>query len=537
MFITLTVLLVTLAVISLFLHSLWRHYSALRSIPGRKIPGMASISLVTCMLQDQFLMAHPRIGKRILDKYCRRNLCSDNNENEEEDEEEKRTTTYPEYPGICRHTIGDTHWFLSADPEVMRQVLLSKFSHFDKVPWVRDELNRLPNVFTSMVNEHWHRLRKLISPAFSDKSLYAIFETSMQSQADVLVEKWMREVEAAGERGALVNVSDDMAYYAMDVITSAGFGEDVRAVKGDQKGGIDGRKLTRYALDIHFRATHIFFTIPPRLLEIIVELPIPGFLAERKLMNTYYMNYLHDMIRRKKQGNVEEMANLVREMVNTEIDGQKLTDKELVGNANVMYTAGAETTKNALSWCMHFISALPHVQKKLQQEVDDVMQRYDGKITVDAFENEFRYLRAVIHETLRLKTPGHQLLRRATRTTTLRGCNGVKYNIPDNSFVVLHLHTLYRDRKLFGDNADRFDPERWFHISDRQRNSIFFPFSMGKRFCVGRKFAEMEMILVVAKLVHTFRFQTTVDKIEDLDDVVELTLKAKNPIKIIAFKR
>lgn len=62
-------------------------------------------------------------------------------------------------------------------------------------------------------------------------------------------------------------------------------------------------------------------------------------------------------------------------------------------------------------------------------------------------------------------------------------------------------------------NPDQFLPERW--LNDGEKSScrgsdagvnIVVPFGIGKRQCPGRRFVEMELILILAKVKQKFRF-------------------------------
>ena len=47
-----------------------------------------------------------------------------------------------------------------------------------------------------------------------------------------------------------------------------------------------------------------------------------------------------------------------------------LTDEEVVGNAILFMLGGYETTASALSYITYLLALHPHVQERLQQEID-----------------------------------------------------------------------------------------------------------------------------------------------------------------------
>jgi cytochrome P450 len=59
---------------------------------------------------------------------------------------------------------------------------------------------------------------------------------------------------------------------------------------------------------------------------------------------------------------------------------------------------------------------------------------------------------------------------------------------------------------IWGSDAEQFRPERWDNIKDVP-NTHFLTFQHGPRACIGRKFAEVEMRVLIAVLVGNFEFK------------------------------
>ncbi len=49
---------------------------------------------------------------------------------------------------------------------------------------------------------------------------------------------------------------------------------------------------------------------------------------------------------------------------------KRLTDEDIVGNVVTFILAGYETTANALTYTSYLLALNPHVQERLQQEID-----------------------------------------------------------------------------------------------------------------------------------------------------------------------
>lgn len=84
------------------------------------------------------------------------------------------------------------------------------------------------------------------------------------------------------------------------------------------------------------------------------------------------------------------------------------------------------------------------------------------------------------------------------------------------------------------DNATEYKPERWlnesgeFDLSQCVGSSIVLPFGCGKRICPGKKYTEMELMILVIKLVRSFKIQYK----SEFDRQFEFVLAPKAPVNV-----
>ena len=62
--------------------------------------------------------------------------------------------------------------------------------------------------------------------------------------------------------------------------------------------------------------------------------------------------------------------------------------------------------------------------------------------------------------------------------------------------------TMFRDKELFGADADEFKPERWFGLSPSWN---FMPFGGGPRVCPARNMATVEASYCIARFARCFK--------------------------------
>ena len=105
---------------------------------------------------------------------------------------------------------------------------------------------------------------------------------------------------------------------------------------------------------------------------------------------------------------------------------------------------------------------------------------------------KFRYLTKVINETLRLwPVVANGSFRKLAHDDVVAclHCTGVggQVKLPKGTVVQAPHWSIHRSKKLWGDDAELFRPDR------KWKPRAFMPFTLPPRDCMGRNFAMMEM--------------------------------------------
>jgi cytochrome P450 len=81
--------------------------------------------------------------------------------------------------------------------------------------------------------------------------------------------------------------------------------------------------------------------------------------------------------------------------------------------------------------------------------------------------------------------------------------------IPEGTAVNVPPYTMHRDPRYFSPDPDRFMPERWLAGDDDPtfvvNQNAFIPFSTGPANCIGKNVAMLEMRMVLAYAIQTFK--------------------------------
>ncbi|NXO45980.1 CP24A protein, partial [Locustella ochotensis] len=187
--------------------------------------------------------------------------------------------------------------------------------------------------------------------------------------------------------------------------------------------------------------------------------------------------------------------------------GGHLSRKELYAAIAELQIAGVETTANSLLWALYNLSRNPHVQQKLFQEI----QRVLGAQKSPSAESlrDMPYLKACLKESMRASPEAAAVS--PPRIWLLGGsgwiCGVILCLALLQTVLMINSHALGCSEEYFRGWAE-FRPERWL-----QKGSIHpfshVPFGIGKRMCVGRRVAELQLHLALCWLIRKYRVVAT----------------------------
>ncbi|KQW76848.1 cytochrome [Devosia sp. Root413D1] len=177
-----------------------------------------------------------------------------------------------------------------------------------------------------------------------------------------------------------------------------------------------------------------------------------------------FMDYVREMIAERRR---QPREDLLTHMLTTEVDGEKLTDDEVISTTILLLNAGHEATVHTTG---------NGVKAILESGLDP------KALFADADQTE-----ATVEECIRFDAPLHMFTRYALQDVTLD--NGLSFK--QGETIGLMLGAANRDPARFAE-ANRFDPFR--------KDGANVSFGAGIHFCIGAPLARIELQVAMQTL-------------------------------------
>lgn len=245
---------------------------------------------------------------------------------------------------------------------------------------------------------------------------------------------------------------------------------------------------------------------------------------------------------------------------------QSLTHEEIIGNAFVFILAGHETAANTIHFSLLYLALNWASQKCVHEDIDAIfgnrpVAEWDYDHDVPKLFGSL--IGAVMNEELRLIAPVVNIPK-----TTLKGqpqpltLNGRRVMVPGNCLINLNTCATHRNPKYWpagpkgpryppGNDWEQFKPERWLldplraevqsatdHTADSESEDVggpqgrdtsaslfrpakgaYIPFSEGFRSCLGRRFAQVEVLAVLAVVLREYSVELDVSEFATDEEV------------------
>ncbi|KAI0059721.1 cytochrome P450 [Artomyces pyxidatus] len=449
-----------------------------------------------------------------------------------------------------------------SDPRACTSILLKDQDIFEETDWFI-QLNRHafgPGLLGTL-GAHHRRQRKQLNPVFSSKhmrSMLPLFHKITLQLRDVLQNK-------VSDGPQDVDVVEWFGRIALELIAQGGLGYTFRSLEPDAEENEFGKAIKEYSPTlsglIKFRT--IFPLVahwPSWLLRFGAKLvPLPrlhNIIRLTDIMHRYTKEVFHEKKRLLEMGDEafaqqlsegKDIISVLMKSNSASSEEDRLPDEEILGQMTTLLFAATDTTSTALSRIIHLLSQYRDVQEKLRQELTEARIRAgENELGYDELI-ELPFLDAVCREALRLFPPFHFISRVARADASIPLSQPIKtaagalssIYVPRGTMVTINIQAINRDEAIWGADAAEWKPERWLaplpeSVAQARVPGVYsntLTFLGGGRACIGFKFSQLEMKVVLSHLIREFRFSPSKKEVVwRFGGIVSPSLKGSNAI-------
>jgi len=415
-----------------------------------------------------------------------------------------------QFDGMYNMYLGIDKVCLTTNPAIAKHILQQNNRNYIKSKFVDAVKDVIGNGLLTSEGAYWLKQRRLIQPSFHKKRLQELSDTMIE-QTNIYLEK----LEQFTETGETINIASEMMNLTLKVVARALFSSSIAEE--------DLKRIEHTISEIqHYMVQRI------RMPYLEWWRKATGKVAHYEKMTAELDGHIFRIIEAHRAAE-NPPSDLLTMLLNATYDtGEKMTDQQLRDESLVMFTAGHETSANALSWTWYLLAKNPDIQQKLLTELQSVLGE---RAVTFADLPQLTYTKQVLQETMRLYPPAWILDRTPIEADDVDG-----YFLPKENIINVFVYGMHRHEKYWP-QANEFQPERFAkENSDNIVPYSYVPFGGGPRMCLGYNFAYYEMQIILAQILRSYEFCLIEEK-QAVEAEPLVTLRPKNGIPMKVKRR
>nr|Q64658.1 RecName: Full=Cytochrome P450 11B2, mitochondrial; AltName: Full=Aldosterone synthase; Short=ALDOS; AltName: Full=Aldosterone-synthesizing enzyme; AltName: Full=CYPXIB2; AltName: Full=Corticosterone 18-monooxygenase, CYP11B2; AltName: Full=Cytochrome P-450Aldo; AltName: Full=Cytochrome P-450C18; AltName: Full=Steroid 11-beta-hydroxylase, CYP11B2; AltName: Full=Steroid 18-hydroxylase; Flags: Precursor [Mesocricetus auratus]pir/I56601/ cytochrome P450 aldosterone synthase - hamster [Cricetinae ge len=395
---------------------------------------------------------------------------------------------------IFRYSMGRTQVvsvMLPEDAEKLHQVESMHPRRMHLEPWVAHREHRGLSRGVFLLNgPEWRFNRLRLNPHVLSPKAVQKFVPMVDMVARDFLESLKKKVFQNARGSLTMDVQQSLFNYSIEASNFVLFGERL---------GLLGHDLSPASLTF-IHALHSVFKTTPQLM--FLPRSLTRWTSTRVWKEHFeawdvISEYVNRCIRKVHQelrlGSPHTYSGIVAELMS-----QGALPLDAIRANSIELTAGSvDTTTFPLVMALFELARNPDVQQAVRQE--SLAAEASVAANPQRAMSDLPLLRAVLKETLRLYPVGGFLERILSSDLVLQN-----YHVPAGTLVLLYLYSMGRNPAVFP-RPEHYLPQRWL-----ERNGSFqhLTFGFGVRQCLGKRLAQVEMLLLLHHVLKSFRVET-----------------------------
>ena len=369
------------------------------------------------------------------------------------------------------------------DPDYVRDILSKDFQYFADRGFYHNKKTDplIANLFV-IDSDDWKNLRVKLTSTFTSGKMKTMFHSVVEC-ANYMKEAMVKSI------GQDIDMKETVGRYTTDVIGTCAFGIECNSFKHPDA---EFRAMGRELFTFNFRRaikSFIAINFPKLAMQLSLRISV-------EKVGNFFRKVVTDTVKLRQEENIHR-NDFLQLLINLQ-ESTNFTHDEMTAQVISFFIAGFETSATTMNFGLYELARNPDIQKKLREEICQVLDKHDNKLTYESL-SEMKYLAQVLDgeychfwrkiakklfftETLRMYPPLPTLNRRCTKDYTLRDTNVV---LEKGTRVLISALGLQMDPEFYP-NPKKFDPDRFSEESKKMRHPfVYLPFGDGPRNCIG----------------------------------------------------
>jgi cytochrome P450 len=322
-----------------------------------------------------------------------------------------------------------------------------------------------------------------------------------EPELDQTLSSLMKYLEDTGKG---IESGKAFGYWAFDSISRIALSEDQAFLSQQKDCGDTLAGATQRLAHWHY------WGALPVLERLIFKNPLMQKFQTSSTLGTIAAQRMQMRLQQEKETDLESQVDLLgKYLAASRRDPDLIKPVDVIGFLVSTMHAGSETTGQAVAGILSVLLQHPEKMTKLEEEILSALL---GDMPQFGDANKLPYLDSVIREFLRLRRGGLSILE---RTVPGDGATIDGIWVPGGTDVSVSTAVVNMDPEIWGPNPEQFVPERCIGISDeklKMMDHADLSFSTGRRMCIGRNLAMIEMKKALARMIKIFEVSTTLSR-------------------------
>ncbi|PWA03462.1 hypothetical protein BB558_000373 [Smittium angustum] len=270
-----------------------------------------------------------------------------------------------------------------------------------------------------------------------------------------------------------------------------------------------------HTLDASFTPIHFLFE----------WLPLPSYYS-CKTAHEELNRIFGKIIKNRRENPREDYSDMLDVFMSYKYkNGNSLTDIQVTNMLIAILMAGQHTSSATTTWSL---LNLANNRKLINDTFNSMKESMGGDLPYPEYDDlkSMPFLDNIVNETLRLRSPIIQIMRKVTKPVPVPG---TQYVIPAGNFIIASPTITQIDPAHFPD-PETYNPSRWNTtlpeeqeagktkedsmvdygfgaVNYKSSRSPFLPFGAGRHRCIGEQFAFVQIKTILYTLLKNFEFE------------------------------